>query len=330
MNIKTKKRLSIVLAVSSLLSLLAVSPSAQESESIYTEIHNQINLENINVSILNSEELVLSVDEDAGLLKKLKAQENKNKLEKYLKKVPEAKSDVIEELKYNSIYAIGYTSAPLTLNKDGNWERIKKEEMTQSPLNFLLSAIFPTVSAASGTSSFGNLTLSSTITGGNWVSSEQNYEYDVVTRAYWTDNSAVSGECYPAGGDDFLLTAVPKSMMIKYDSFSLTNNNGKLNSDYARMNGGNSFIQYRLADDPLGPAQMKEARLSIRAFGSKMKSLRKINSYYVHTWKQMGIQVSESVDAEVGTDLNLGVGLTITPTIQDKSWQLYSYVTFNF
>lgn len=333
MRQKKKKAILGLVVGALLISVLNIPAFATDIEkSPYVETHKQIDLNNLNVSVVNSDKILVSVDENINLLKKMKATTEKRELEEYIKINPEAEDKIIEQMNDNqTLFAIGYTEALIEMNEEGQLERVKAEDTAMSIGELLIKPFVFTSHATNNPGTKYHLYLETSILGGNWVSSRGQYEYRTNTRAYWTDNSAESGKCYPAGGDDFLLAAVPTSMTIDYDSFSLKNNNGKAGTDYARNNGGTSFIQYQFADDPFGPAQMSEANLFIRAYGEKKTQTRQINSYYIHTWKQMSIQVSVTGGAGVGPDgPNLSVGLSITPGIQDKQWQLYSYVTFNF
>lgn len=332
MKMKAVKQIFVALTAFSVLASITMLPvyASEKAESPYVETHEQINFDNLNIAILNSDKIIVSVDEDVGLLKKVKANTEKEKLENYLKSNPIAGQNIIQNVQANeNIYAIAHTDALVERNVDGHWERVKKEQENGSLVKALLSPFAMQANAASESSGYAHLSLESTIWNGNWNGST--YLYEINTRAYWYDNSAESGQCYPAGGEDFLLTAVPNTMGISYDSFSLKNANGSASSDYRRCNGNATYIQYAFEDDPFGPQQMSEANMYLQAKGSRTTQLRQINSYYIHTWKQMSLSVGITAGASVGPDgPSASVGLDIRPSIVDKQWQLYCPLRFYF
>lgn len=71
---------------------------------------------------------------------------------------------------------------------------------------------------------------------------------------------------------------------------------------------------------------MSSVRLYASSKGNRANYYRTINSYYVHTWKSLSIKVSASASAN--SDKKYGVSLSITPSVSEKSWQVYSYVSF--
>lgn len=99
---------------------------------------------------------------------------------------------------------------------------------------------------------------------------------------------------------------------------------GRIGEEYARVNGNNNYIEYSVKDDPLGLNQLNFVKLKTTTWGKPLSSTRKINSYYVHTWKSLSLNVSVSGSS------SKEVALSITPSIKDNSWTLYNNVTFNF
>lgn len=96
--------------------------------------------------------------------------------------------------------------------------------------------------------------------------------------------------------------------------------------DYSSLAGDRNYIAYSVSDDPSGINQMSSVRLYASSKGNRANYYRTINSYYVHTWKSLSIKVSASASAN--SDKKYGVSLSITPSVSEKSWQVYSYVSF--
>lgn len=88
--------------------------------------------------------------------------------------------------------------------------------------------------------------------------------------------------------------------------------------------GGVNYLKCTIYDDPLGVRQNKSFTLECISAGNSSSDYRMINSYYVHTWKSL------SIDVSVGVSSNQEVSLNIDPSLENKSWQLYNYVTFDF
>ena len=94
--------------------------------------------------------------------------------------------------------------------------------------------------------------------------------------------------------------------------------------EFWRENGDSSYVRYAIEDDPFGIVQNSSFYLSTTSIAPKSNEVRQIASYYVHTWKQMTLSVSVDVSSEKS------VTLSLTPSIKDKSWQVYNYVSFDF
>ena len=93
--------------------------------------------------------------------------------------------------------------------------------------------------------------------------------------------------------------------------------------------GGDSWVKYEVVDDPTGLAQLNTVTLT-QTFRAKCTSAtKKINSYYIHTWKAVSVSVGGEVGIS-GGEPSAGVSLTLTPSISDKQWQLYNYISFNW
>lgn len=311
-----------------LISSFGITAFAEEEPyTPYEESRGQVNFDDLEVVICGKNRIALSVDESLGWVSQLRGKRELAKAENFLEDNPAIEEQLAQETMEGegNLRAIGYTVAPL-VEVDGHYERVPKENKL---LNLLLA---PFTIGASANSRTGGSTspkesayfvMSTTI----WDKYDfSGQDYVARTYAHWTKNSILSGSQYPAGGDDFVLLAVPQTMTMvrdrcqaKYGSYGY----GSSSSDYSRVDGGDNWVQYAVVDDPFGPRQLTEVALDGYCSGGFTSATRKINSYYVHTWKQLGIKLE--VKASTG-----GTYITITPTIEDKSWQLYSYVVFNF
>ena len=68
---------------------------------------------------------------------------------------------------------------------------------------------------------------------------------------------------------------------------------------------------------------MAIGNLTVTSKGPGSSSNRYIRSYYVHTWDEINLDVEVSVSSAQETVLGLSTSSS------SKSWQLYSYVSFN-
>lgn len=106
---------------------------------------------------------------------------------------------------------------------------------------------------------------------------------------------------------------------------------GKEGKNYHCYNGGDSWIKYGVQDDPVGIAQLKTATLTQKFKATKTTYTKKIHSCYVHTWKSMACSMSVSGSAgQSGGKPSYGISITAQPSIKDKSWPLYNFVSFDW
>lgn len=156
-----------------------------------------------------------------------------------------------------------------------------------------------------------------------------NNQYRYVARTFgsWS-NSTVGGANYPDAGNDYVLQASPTTFARNSDSLVATYDHnpagGSSGSDFWREDGNESFVRYAIKDDPVGYRQLKSFTMAAIYDAPQSGTTRQINSYYVHTWKSM------SLSATVSASSDKKVTLSLTPSILEKSWQVYNYVTFNF
>lgn len=97
--------------------------------------------------------------------------------------------------------------------------------------------------------------------------------------------------------------------------------------DFWQDAGSTHYIQYAIKDDPYEFAkarQNKNFMLVCTYLANSSTFMRKINSYYIHTWEKMGISVSISASS------SCEVTLEITPSMQENRWRLYNDLDFDF
>ena len=309
--------------------ILALEDTSDYSE--YVEHRDQIDFDDLTICIVNDKDVVVEVDQTANLLKTLKAKKQKEKYDKYIDGHPESIGQIQENIKDgNYICAISYTEAPL-IDKGDHYERVKKEEKKKSSL-FAINAYAADISKKSDASKSYNLTLQTTILRRG---TSYPYQYTAITSGEWT-TSIKSGKTAPAAGGDFVLQSCPtvtnKSAFSSVYNYKTNGSiNGQEGTNYFQRNGGNSWVEYEVIDDPVGIAQLKSFRCS-QTFKARTTSYyKKINSYYVHTWKQMTLSVTPSTQAGFsGENPVVEVGLSLTPSIKSEQWQLHNAVSFNW
>lgn len=298
----------------------------EEPYTPYEESRGQVNFDDLEVVICGRNQIALSVDESLGWFSRFSGKRELAKAEAFLDENPAVEEELAQEMAEGegNLMAVGYTVAPL-VEVDGHYERVKKENKL---FNLLLAPF--TIGASANNRTGGNarpkesdyFVMSTTI----WDRYDfPSHDYIARTYAHWTKNSAWSGSQYPAGGDDYVLLAVPEAMTMVSERCQVKYGTSGYGSakDYSRITGGDNWVQFAIVDDPLGPRQLTEVALDGYCVGGVTTATRKVNSYYVHTWKQLGIDVQCSANFS-------GATLTIIPKIKDKSWTLYSYVVFNF
>lgn len=290
------------------------------------EFHEQINFDNLDVCVVDKTNVILSVSSDISVLEKVSANNEKKKYEKFIAKDSNYAKLFLDSANDGEyLTAFSYTEAPLKLVCD-HFERIEKDEYNFSLFDINASALSNT---SSGNSKY-HFTLTTKITR---TGTSIPYTYKATTNGMWNDNSILGGAQYPASGDDFVLQACP------YDTYGATffcryNHNvagtgsvyGRSGYEYSAESGGNCYIRYGVKDDPVGNEQLVDFSMSQKFQTNQTSKMKKINSYYVHTWKQMTISVG--VQGTVGTSNS--ISLTITPSIVEKQWQLYDYVVCNW
>lgn len=298
----------------------------EEPYTPYEESRGQVNFDNLELMVYSQNQVDLSVDESLGWLSKLSGKRELAKAEALLEEYPSIEEQMAQAALEGegNLRAVGYAVAPL-VEVDGHYERVKKENKL---LNLLLAPFSIGASAKHQNGSNARPKESDYFVMFTTIWDKHDFsgqDYIARTYAHWTKNSALGGSKYPASGDDFILLAVPEAMIMKNERCQVKYGpygNGSSN-DYSRVTGGRNWVAFSIVDDPLGPRQLTEVALDGYCDGGVTTAKRKINSYYVHTWKSLNITVGFNIGPG-------GTSLSITPGINNKSWQLYSYVVFNF
>ncbi|MDR1927196.1 MAG: hypothetical protein LBQ33_00985 [Oscillospiraceae bacterium] len=307
-----------------------MSLHAEDTEPEYLEYHEQIDFADLNVAVANVDELVVTVDEGTSLFKRVSARKELDKLTAYMAKYEDVEQELIADVLKDDgdVAALSYTEAPL-IEADGHLERISVA--TKSVLPFTVS-----VSAATGQSSGSGkytFTLQTRIQSFGYASGA--YVYEARTTGRWSSTSILGGEKHQASGHDFVLQASPElvysdAFSCKYKQYVLGGTkNGVIREDYWKEGGGDAYVKYAVKDMLPSLIELTDFTLitthRAQATATSQKP-KKINSYYVHTWKKMDLGVS--VSGKVS--LHPSITLSLTPQFVEKQWQVYDYVVYNF
>ena len=328
---------SIIRFISTLLVVMLLSESlsfvafANDKSGGYVETHHQFNMEDINLSVENKNKLHISFDKSLNVLKNNKLNKEKKMLEEYLERYSNVYKQLLSMANKNvDIHTFGYTEAEMEYDEENQtFVRVKDENKAQN-VNALLGPI--TAHAETVVRRKGEEKKKyyfSLVTSISRKGTSNPYVYDTTTYGAWSENNSIGGKKYPASGDDYILQACPSGFTRRSDSLSIIyNHNKKAESgkDYSSLAGDRNYIAYSVSDDPSGINQMSSVRLYASSKGNRANYYRTINSYYVHTWKSLSIKVSASASAN--SDKKYGVSVSITPSVSEKSWQVYSYVSF--
>lgn len=317
-----------------------VLASTVETYTRVKEDRGQIDFDHINIGVLNNNEILYSAMVENGR-ESSKGKDECNELNRLINVVPEVKDYILEYLNNGiNMYAIGYTTVYLTENDEGQLVPIIEEETSN---NSFLSIIAP---AKTGESSHKYTCTSLTMVGVSSIPGSSNNSYTTTSYISWSKPAFIGGEKYHGSGTDFLLQACPNTFTIESDEAKIgywsTEDHGKTweiiqdnygaweGEFYWRENGGNSYIRYGVEDEPyhdiLGGFAwaLRDFQVTAETTAPGTSNIRKINTYYIHSWDSIDIDVSITVNT------SKEVALNIRPSIQGKSWQVYSYVTFNY
>lgn len=320
----------------SLLSPSVLSVQAKEKDmgrqAKYVENYYDISFEDLEVLYSGEGSKVkIEVKDGCNWLQRRKAVREKEKveflMERYDDGLEELLVETVEEGKKNGNEFIGmsYTECPLVMNEEGHLVRIAANNSGDDEKGSLIKEA--SAKSASGAKAYKYyFSLYTTVSRNSTKDSKNRYTYTCQSKGVWSANSALSGKKYPASGNDYILQSVPNVFSRTSDYLTVEYNNGLTamnGTHYSRENGNSSYVRYSVVDDPLGLAQLSRCTLTAK-YKAKAGTGRMVNSYYIHTWKKMSLSVT------VSGDTSKAVGLSVTPSISNKSWQVYSYVSFDF
>lgn len=326
---KVFRAFSLFVVTIILLESLSLVAYASDNSYEFVEEHYQFDMDNLDLYVENKDNLIIEINNNVNVFEKSKAKSEKTHLENFLQDYPQIEADIVDSLNSNvDIAAFGYTEAEFVLDEDGDMIRNKRLKTPNSNALIGIVANAANPSNTGATSKKYNFALVTKVT----RTSSQPYVYQSVSIGEWSANSIAGGEKYPASGEDYILQACPSSLSRSTSNLSVTYNHGKSpvnGTDYSLENGDANYVRYSVKDDPAGIDQLSKVSLTVNSKGSPIANKsRMINSYYVHTWKSMSLSVTAGASAN--NDKTYGVSLSLTPSISDKSWQVYSYVSFSF
>ncbi len=334
---KMDKKICIIGLIVALSTTSTFSVFAQESKNLneqeqseYYEGRYSISLDGLNiVEEKNTKNIKIELDDDVSFLEKKKVKESKQKIEFLLNRYDEELDEILieasEDIKAGEKVSISYVECPLEVNDEGELVRIANANNNDNS-DFIAKASAATKSKKGAEEPRYYFSLWTKVSRNDQKDSYGRYKYTCKTYGLWDENSVLSGEKYPADGYDYMMQSVPETFTRNSTSFFLWYNTGKeavSGEHYWLCDGGSNYVKYGIVDDPVGLAQMEEGRIKTEYY-AKSGTDRIINSYYVHTWKSMSVDVSVSASSEEE------VTLDIDPGIEDKSWTLYAYVSFDF
>ena len=314
-------------------SLISVNASEYSEKNKYAETRKQIYFDDINVSVADNSRLIFSISSKAGLFKRLSANEDIETLNAYFQKYPETEKLISSQTSKGTLYALSYTDAPLVF-VDDHYERVTARNSQ---------------SESGSEHTRGYLTLCTAI----FKTDEQNnlgeYLYYGITAGEWSKNSIIGGTNYPASGYDNVVQITPDTSMIRGDHEmiatyinTLTNKteDGEEGTDFFAVPYNPAELQffsnYMIKDDPFGLRQLSSFILTTEYFSKAPNTSRSLYSIYIHTWKDMDIDVSIEAEGSISytplyeLDISGTLVFIINPEIADKCWALESSVTFNF
>lgn len=319
---KMKKVISMGMVATMLMSTNVFAESTQGSDEVnYEETHYQVNFDNIDVFVVDGSNIEIMPNENVSKFSRSAVNNDIAILENALDEYSEAEEELINVIKNNEeLVAVSFTEAPLILVED-HYERVPVS--TNEGIS-----TYATSQAESSKNYKEKFSLWTTVSKPSYTNSNGKYDYTAKTYGAWSENSILGGSKYPAAGEDYVLQATPNTWTRSTDNMTAYYDNtpmsGVTGTDFWRTSGGANYLKYVILDDPSGYRQNTSFALTSTSEATSNTNAKMINSYYVHTWKSM------SVDVQVGVNTSKEVSLTVTPKSTSESWQLYNYVTFNF
>lgn len=278
-----------------------------------------MNFTDLDVYVVDDEILSIEIEKEVPFWGRQKVQYSVTMLEKSMRETPDIKDSVMEDLNSSEeLMAISVTEAPVVF-VDNHYERISETSV--------LNVADYEASEKSEESTKWKFSLYTKIQKSSTKNSDGTYEYIARTKGSWSANSFWGGENYPASGTDYVLQSAPNDWVRTSHYMNAYYDNdvdGEEGKEYWFSDGGANFLQGHLVDDPWGWRQNESFSMVCRYAANASNSYRIINSWYVHTWSEISIDVSVSVSSKKE------VVLDIDPSSTEKSWTLYNYVSFNF
>lgn len=281
----------------------------------YIEYTNQIYFDNIDIAVADDDEIILIVEPNANLFDKLKAKSDIKKFDVFIDKYPETKNAIIDNLSSSELCAVGYTETPLIM-VDNHYERTTSESK---------------LSETGETEKRGYFSMTTSIMRTGNPTSAGEYLYSALTLGEWSKNSIWGGSNYPASGDDYVIQTLTSNAVLDEHNMMVLYNDDEYGEEGIHSypeSGGVNYIKYAVKYDPFGTKQIKAFLLISKFYAPATNFSRAIHSGYTHTWKKLDIDVS--VSKNIDNSFVAGAGITINPSIVEKSWNLFSIVSFRF
>jgi len=327
MKRRMRKRVLSLFMIAVLILSTGIMPSYAEApnETEFEEPHVDITITDLELCVHNKKNLSVDIDKSKSFFKRQQAKKEAEKLKECFEKCPEFEQLFIDSINDDTpVQAIGYTEVPIQ-EVNGNWERVEKPDNTSGVLS---ASAYSTSNYASNLNddmaSHGYLYLGTLIMKHEKISGNK-YEYEAITTAQWKKNSAISGENYPAGGNDYIYQTAPKTFDVIDDNCNLEYNRF-CKASPSRLDIADNCAAFFFKDDPTGPAQLKKVKIDAYYEAPASTKMRKIISYYVHSYNTVSFSASASI--QIGTETS--TSLSITPSSISKSWQVCNYVNFKF
>lgn len=312
-----------------------------DENSLMEKLHKQVDLYELNVGVLNNDELYFSPKKVNGK-ETSKGKLAKKNLQEFLHSCPDGEDYIINQINnYEDVAAIGYVTIDVTQNEAGEIvPDFSKQSLDLTPISSEI-LVKPLTTKRGAESPYGTCTLYTTVYRGAYNSSTKCYNFSTHSRVSWSEPKWIGGENYHGSGWDYLLQSLPNTFVISTDSIDtkwwhtdggadkmwFTSEVPNENSYVSRNDGGINYIQWAIKDearwDALGLlTAVAEIDLTVTSKGPGSTATRKIQSWYVHTWDQVSMQVGIQASSSKQTDLNL------TLSSASKSWKIYAYVNF--
>jgi len=223
--------------------------------------------------------------------------------------------------------ALSYTEAPLEEGPDGELVRVEKHK---APLLGFI-ALAANQSAHSSGSPYKSFTLTTSI---YRFYNNAPYTYLAETYGVWKGTSLLGDGNPGAAGDDYVLQSCPEMILsdacLAYYKQAGITFEGRLGKEYRRENAENSYSRYAISGSYsysiLNLGQLNQFLLQTTHQANAATTYKRINSYYVHTWDQMSLNVTPN--GKVGKDSSIILNLSTSK--DKKQWQLADFVAYKF